>query len=236
MLNREMRITATLALVAVSLLTTAQGQTNSTATNKFDPARWEKDIRAFELADRTNPPPADAVLFVGSSSIRRWTNLTEAFPKHRVYSRGFGGSHLSDSVAFANRIVIPYRPKMVLLYAGDNDLVAGKMPERVFADFQAFVQKVHAALPGTRIAYIAIKPCPAREKLLTEVKVTNRLIADYCRAGKNLDYLDVFTPSLGPDGKGRPELYVNDGLHPNVEGYRVWASVLRPYLDRVDPP
>ena len=105
--------------VALSLSLLAQA-----ATGKKQPPeiRWAKDISAFEAADRTNPPPRDAVLFIGSSSILRWTNLAQAFPGHKVINRGFGGSQLADSVAFVDRIVTPYRPKLVLLYAGDNDI------------------------------------------------------------------------------------------------------------------
>ena len=199
-------------------------------------ARWEKDIRAFEAADKTNQPPQDAILFIGSSSIRRWTNLVQAFPGHQVINRGFGGSQLADSVAFADRIVTPYKPKLVLLYAGDNDIASGKSPEEVLNDFEAFVGKVHAALPGARIGYIAIKPCPAREKFLDRVKTANRLIREYCATNGRLLFIDVFTPMLTAEGRPRAELCIDDGLHPNAQGYELWASLLRPILDKFDAP
>src|SRR5262245_60143394 len=110
-------------------------------------AQWEKAIQAFKASDKTNPPPLNAILFIGSSSIRLWTSLEQDFAGHKVFNRGFGGSHLSDSVAFVDRIVVPYKPKLVLIYAGDNDIASGKSPERVFSDFKNFVQKIHAALP-----------------------------------------------------------------------------------------
>jgi lysophospholipase L1-like esterase len=198
--------------------------------------RWEKDIRAFEAADKTNPPPRNAILFVGSSSIRLWTSAPQAFPGHRILNRGFGGSQLADSVAFADRIVIPYRPKLVVLYAGDNDLASGKSPAQVFGDFQAFVRRIRAALPETRIAYIAIKPCPAREKLLDRVKTTNRLIREYTAVDGRLLFVDVFTPMLTAEGRPRADLYLKDGLHPNAQGYELWASILRPILDKHDAP
>ena len=198
--------------------------------------RWGKDIRAFEEADKTNPPPQDAILFIGSSSIRCWTNVAQAFPGHKAINRGFGGSHLSDSVAFVDRIVTPYKPKLVLLYAGDNDIAAGKSPERVLDDFKAFVGRIHAALPDTHIAYIAIKPCPAREKLLDRVKATNRLIQAYTAGNDRLLFVDVFTPMLAEDGRPRADLYLKDGLHPNPRGYDLWSSILRPILDKYDPP
>ena len=199
-------------------------------------ARWEKEIRAFEAADKIQPPPRDAVLFIGSSSIRRWTNVAQAFPGHTVLNRGFGGSHLSDSVAFADRIVIPYRPSLVLLYAGDNDIAAGKSPERILADFKAFVGRIHSALPATRIAYIAIKPCPAREKYLDRVQATNRLIRDATATDDRLLFVDVFTPMLTKEGRPRADLCIQDGLHPNAKGYALWASLLRPILDKYDAP
>ncbi len=199
-------------------------------------ARWEKDIRAFEAADKTNPPPQDAVEFIGSSSIRLWKNLAQAFPGHKVFNRGFGGSELSDSVAFAHRIVIPYKPRLVVLYAGDNDIAAGKSPERIFSDFKAFVAGIHAALPATHIAYIAIKPCPAREKYLDRVKATNRLIQEYCASDNRLHFLDVFTPMLAQDGRPRADLCIKDGLHPNAQCYELWASIIKPVVDKYDPP
>jgi len=199
-------------------------------------ARWGKDIAAFEAADKTNPPPRGAVLFAGSSSIRLWTNLARSFPGHKVINRGFGGSEVADSVAFADRIAIPYRPRLILLYAGDNDIAAGKSAERVFSDFKAFVNKVEPALPHTHIGYIAIKPCPAREKFLDQVKTANRLIRDYCATNDRLLFIDVFTPMLSVEGRPRPVWFVEDGLHPNAQGYELWASILRPILDQYDPP
>ena len=204
-----------------------------TPTEKQPPeARWEKDIRAFEAADKTNPPPQHAVLFIGSSSIKRWAEVAQAFPGHKVLNRGFGGSQLSDSVAFVDRIVTPYKPKLVLLYAGDNDIASGKSPERVFADFKTFVSKIHAALPDTRIAYIAIKPCPLREKFLDQVKTANRLIQEYTTSDKRLLFVDVFTPMLTKAGRPRADLCIKDGLHPNAQCYELWAALLRPILDQ----
>jgi lysophospholipase L1-like esterase len=208
-----------------------------TAETKPPPeAQWEKDILAFEAADKASPPPQNAILFIGSSSIRLWTNLAQAFPGHQLLNRGFGGSHLSDSVAFVDRIVIPYKPKLVLLYAGDNDIAAGKSPVQVLRDFKAFVGRIRAALPDTRIAYIAIKPCPARQQFLDRVKTTNLLIQNYTASDKRLLFVDVFTPMLTKEGRPRADLCLNDGLHPNPQCYELWATILKPILDKYDPP
>lgn len=204
--------------------------------NQSPEVRWAKELRAFAAADKTNPPPRDAVLFIGSSSIRLWTNVAQAFPEHKVINRGFGGSQVADSVAFVDRIVTPYQPRLILLYAGDNDIAGGKTPETVLSDFKAFVGKIHAALPGTRIAYIAIKPCLAREKFLEQVKTANRLIREYCGTDERLLFADVFTPMLNPEGRPRADLCVKDMLHLNAQGYALWASVLRPIVDKYGGP
>jgi lysophospholipase L1-like esterase len=237
MVNMRIPSSRTLALGLWAVLhLSLAAQTAVTTNPPPGAARWAKDIAAFEAADRINPPPKDAILFVGSSSIRLWTNLAQSFPGHRVVNRGFGGSQLADSVTFADRIVSPYKPKLILLYAGDNDIAGGKSPEQVFSDFKAFAAKVHAALPETPIGYIAIKPCPAREKFLDRVKATNRLIRDYCATDKRLLFVDVFTPMLSPEGRPRKDLVIKDGLHPNAQCYALWASIIRPLLDKYDPP
>jgi len=211
-------------------------RTPAADTNQPHHLQYEPAIRAFEAADRTNPPPHGAVLFIGSSSIRKWTNAPAQFPAHRIINRGFGGSHLSDSVAFAERIVLPYRPRVVVLYAGDNDIATGKSPEAVVADFKNFVAKIHAALPETRIAFLAIKPSPSRMKFIEQQKLTNRLVCDFIAGDPKLAYVDVFTLMLGADGQPRAELFVSDRLHLSDTGYKLWAGIVGPVLDKLDPP
>jgi lysophospholipase L1-like esterase len=193
-------------------------------------ARWEPEIKAFEAADRTNPPPAGGIVFVGSSSIRLWKDLADDFKGLPVINRGFGGSQISDCVFYAARIVLPYRPRQVVLYAGDNDLAAGCSPEKLFEDFQAFVRKVHDALPETQIVFVSIKPSPSRWKLAQQMRTANRLIADFIRTDPRLSFVDVFTPMLDIEGNPRAELYVADKLHMNRQGYAIWASRIQPYL------
>lgn len=194
------------------------------------PNRWEADIKKFEEADRQNPPAKSAVVFVGSSSIRMWKDLAEDFSDTKVINRGFGGSQLADSTYYADRIVIPYQPRMVVLYAGDNDLAAGKTPQQVFEDYKAFVSRVREKLPNAKIAFISIKPSLARVKLMEQMRATNELIRGYAAAGKNLVFIDVFPPMLNQAGQPRPELFIQDGLHMNREGYDIWRKVVAPYL------
>lgn len=192
--------------------------------------RWEAEIRKFEESDRQNPPAAGAVLFVGSSSVRLWQSLAEDFPGVKVINRGFGGSEIADSTFYVERIVVPYRPEMVVLYAGDNDLANGKTPRQVFEDYKAFVSRVRQKLPAAKIAFISIKPSPSRVSLLRSQKEANGLIKEYASHDKGLIFIDVFTPMLGGDGKPRPELFGPDELHMNKEGYRLWKSVIAPQI------
>ncbi|MDP3069597.1 MAG: SGNH/GDSL hydrolase family protein [Opitutaceae bacterium] len=194
------------------------------------PAKWTAAIDKFTQADATRAPAPGGIVFVGSSSIVKWTTLTEDFPGLPVINRGFGGSELEDSLFYADRIVLPYRPRTVVLYAGDNDLNAGKTPERVHADFRAFVAKIHAALPKTKIVFIAIKPSPSRWKNIATIRAANALIAADCAKDPRLAYADIFTPMLGADGQPRPELFVKDMLHINAAGYALWQPVLAPLL------
>ncbi|HSW46442.1 MAG TPA: GDSL-type esterase/lipase family protein [Phycisphaerae bacterium] len=195
-------------------------------------ARWEKEIAAYEAMDRTDHPRTGGVLFIGSSTIRRWKTLEQDFPEHRVINRGFGGSHIVDSTHFAERIIFPYEPRMIFLRAGGNDINAGKSPEQVLADYQAFVAKVHGRLPKTRIVYISISPSPSGWAKRDSFKALNALIERYSRERPYLQYLETFDMVLGPDGLPRDELYVADKLHLNAEGYRLLADRVRPLLPK----
>jgi lysophospholipase L1-like esterase len=191
--------------------------------------RFAADIKKFEEADRLHPPPAGAVVFVGSSSIRLW-KLADSFPGMEVLNRGFGGSHLADSARYADRIVTPYRPRAVVLYAGDNDLADGRTPEQVRDAYRDFVAKVRAKLPKVPIIYIGIKPCESRWKLVDKVKAVNQLIAELQRGDSTQHFVDTFGPMLGADGRPRAELFQADKLHLNAEGYKVWTELLKPLL------
>ena len=197
---------------------------------ELNPTIWEKDIAAFEASDRTNPPPKGAVLFVGSSSIRLWPNLAADFPDWKVIGRGFGGSHIPEATHFADRIIIPYQPSKIVLYAGDNDIAKGRSPEQVFADFKEFVAKVRSALPETKIYYLAIKPSPSRWHLSPQSKEANKLIRRHCTARRNLEYIDIWTPMLGENSQPDPKYFVKDNLHLNKAGYELWAELTRKAL------
>lgn len=194
------------------------------------PERWEKDIQKFERSDRAHPPAKGGVVFVGSSSIRMWKTLADDFPHTPTVRRGFGGSQMADALYYADRIVLPYEPSRVVVYEGDNDLAAGKSPKRVLADYRALVKKIHAKLPKAKIGFIAIKPSLARWKMVDKIEKANALIKNYSAADDRLVYLDIFAPMLNAEGTPRKELFLDDGLHMNANGYAVWTKVLTPFV------
>lgn len=209
-----------LAPTAFAQDTFAQGRANP----------WEADIAAFEAQDKIAPPARGGVVFVGSSSIRLWSTLAQDFPGVATLNRGFGGSEIRDSTRYASRLIAPHKPRLVLLYAGDNDLMNGRTPRQVEKDFVAFVKRVRQQTPDARIAFISIKPSPSRAQLLDQVRDANRRIARAAATLKGVDFIDVFTPMLDAAGQPRPELFVEDMLHLNAEGYRLWTRVVAPYL------
>lgn len=193
-------------------------------------ARWEETIRQFEQWDRKNTFPSDAVLFVGSSSIRLWPTR-ECFGGFAVINRGFGGSQISDVNYYAGRIVLPYKPKVIVFYAGDNDIAAGKNARRVFDDYRKFVKLVHEKLPETRIIYIGIKPSRSRWSLWPAMSEANGMIRDFCAKDARLFYFDSAAPLLGGDGKPNSALFLEDRLHLNDGGYALWTKALRPVIE-----
>ncbi len=195
------------------------------------PESWEETIAKFEASDRQSAVPQGGIVFVGASSIVRW-DLPAYFPDlgARAINRGFGGSLIADSVHFADRVVIPYKPRIVVLYAGDNDVETPVTPEQIAASFTAFDKKVHAALPDTKIIFISIKPSLRRFAFMDKIRRANSLVKTYTTSHPNLDYVDIVPQMLDANGKPRPEMLVADGLHMTAEGYKVWTAALRPHL------
>jgi len=195
-------------------------------------AFWGSQISAYEKADRLNPPKPGVIVFTGSSSIRFWDTLANDMKPLEVINRGFGGSQIAHVNQYASRIVIPYRPRAVVLYAGDNDLSWpwSKSPEQVFGDFKQFVEIIRAKLPETWIYYVSIKPSVLRRSNWGKVKKTNELIAAYIRTQQRVQFIDVHAAMLDAKGKPRAELFRWDGLHMNAEGYALWTSIIKPVL------
>ncbi len=193
------------------------------------PSKWEPDIAKFEKQDAEMPPAKGENLFVGSSSVRMW-KLKESFPEHVCLNRGFGGSQLKDVVQFVDRIVIPCEPRVIVLYAGDNDLAAKRTPEDVHADYRAFVDRVREKLPHTKIVWVAIKPSIKRWEIRDKGQAANAAIRADIETGRGDVYVDIWQPMLGDDGMPRAELYLADGLHLTPAGYAVWNKLVVPHL------
>jgi lysophospholipase L1-like esterase len=210
-----------LLFVSVFIATTPYARA---ADDRF--AKWEPEIQKFEAADKAGMPPKGANLFVGSSSIRLWTNLVESFPKKKIIQRGFGGSTMADALHFADRIVLPYEPKQIFIYEGDNDLANGKEPRVVADEFRELVRKIRTKLPKTKIWFITVKPSPSRAKLEPKARALNAEIEWWARAQDRVGVIDVWTPMMGPDGKPRPDIYVADNLHMNGTGYEIWKNII----------
>jgi lysophospholipase L1-like esterase len=191
--------------------------------------RWEADIRAFEAQDRAAPPAPGGVVFVGSSSIRLW-NLREAFPDLPVLNRGFGGSQMADAARYAERIVIPCKPRVVVVFAGGNDINAGKSPEDVLAAFKDLVGKIHAALPETRVYFISLFPNLKRAAQDPACRRVNELIRAFAKTDSRLGFIDPRPRMEDAEGKARPELLREDGLHLNEEGYKIWNETVGPVI------
>jgi lysophospholipase L1-like esterase len=188
---------------------------------------WEPAIAAFEEQDAKQQPPPGAIVFTGSSSIRMWKSLEADMAPLPVLNRGFGGSHIAHVNQYTDRIVVPYAPRAVVLYAGDNDLAAGsdKTPASVLQDFQRFV-----SLAGVPVYFLAIKPSLARWDRWPLMRQANARIEAWADETERVVYVDVATPMLGADGEPRPELFIVDGLHMSAEGYALWTTVLKPVL------
>jgi lysophospholipase L1-like esterase len=193
--------------------------------------QWHHDMARFAAEDAATAPPRDAFVFTGSSSVRMWRTLAEDFSGKPILNRGFGGSQVREAVHHADRIAIRYRPRMVLLYAGDNEIDAGRSPEHVLHDFRAFVARVRRDLPDTPIAFLAIKPSPLRAGQLPRQQAANALVRREAARLRNVVFIDVATPMLGTDGQPQPGLFLEDRLHMNDQGYALWRAIVAPHLE-----
>ncbi len=194
-----------------------------------DPHRFDDAIAAFEAADKVSMPEPGRVLFLGSSSIRRW-DTAKAFPRIESINRGFGGSQTSDCIFFFDRIVLPYKPKVIVFYEGDNDIGAGKSKEQVVKDFKTFAKMVRDKLPGTKIVYIPIKPSIKRKNLWIEMEFVNQKIEAMASKREDLYYADIATPMLATGSPPDKALFAADGLHLSEKGNALWASVIGPLV------
>lgn len=225
---RPLLLALALALSATSPAGALSPPTPPTVPGQVSNTAWAEDMTRFAQADKANPPPRAGIEFIGSSSIRMWESLDADFPAQPVFNRGFGGSEVRDSTWYADRIVVPYAPCKVFLYAGDNDLNSGRTPTQVRDDVVAFVRRVQRDLPDTVVEYISIKPSPSRAQLLPGIQQANAMIRSALAAMPKTGYTDIYTPMLGADGKPDPALFREDMLHMKPSGYAIWTKALAP--------
>lgn len=224
-ISRHRKLAACLGLLV--LLTAV----NSQAFDYPDPARFEEAMSAFDKEHRETPQPEQAILFIGSSSVRFWNTIHEDMAPLTVVHRGFGGSNMHDALHFIDRAVIKYKPRAVVLYEGDNDVSAhGMSPGLVMENFNAFVGKLRDALPETRLYVLPIKPSIARWDDRAVVQETNGMLESRCAELEACIYIDVATPMLNDSGEPFPGIFVEDDLHMNAAGYDIWEAAIKPVL------
>jgi lysophospholipase L1-like esterase len=222
--------------VSLAILFAAILPGNSSAQTATSENRFEKNVRAYEAADKTNAPPGNAILLVGDSQFYRWQTVHEDLPEYTLINRGIDSFQTSDLVHFADRLVLPYKPRLIVVHVGGNDVHNGKSSEQVLADFKEFVARVRATLPEVPIAFSSLTPGPGRWDEATQRKETNRIIKGYIATQPGLRFIDLWDAMLTPDGKPREDLWVADRIHPNHAGYLVRVKIMRPMLGEPDKP
>jgi len=202
----------------------------SLAQTAFPP--FANDILRFKKQDSIVPPVKNAILFVGSSSFAKWKDVADYFPGYIIVNRGFGGSTLLDVIRYAYDIIVPYQPKQVFIYAGDNDLAEGASVAEVVTRLKTLFQLIRINVPNATMDYISIKPSPSRENLMPKMKEANKQIEAFLKTQKNTGFINVFSPMLNADGQPKPEIFVEDRLHMNADGYAIWKKTILPYLKK----
>jgi len=195
------------------------------------PPFWS-DIQQFRKLDSVQPPPSNAILFVGSSSFTRWTDVQNYFPGYTIVNRGFGGSTLADVLRYEEDVIFKYNPKQILIYCGENDFAASDTvtAATVFDRFKNLFSEIRAVYPEVPVAYISMKPSPSRWNLKEKFMSANNLIENYLKKQKNTQFINVWKPMLASNGKPKKELFVEDNLHMNAEGYAIWQKLIQPVL------
>jgi lysophospholipase L1-like esterase len=214
-------------------LQTASATPLSTAPVR-QPSPFWNEIAEFKHQDSVQRPPSGAILFVGSSSIRKWTNVQSYFPGYTIINRGVGGSTLPDVIRYAGDIIFPYHPKQIVIYCGDNDLASSDSvtATMVFNRFVRLYDLIRSRLKEVDIVYISIKPSPGRQRLMPRMEEANDMIRDFMAKYSHAAFVDVYHPMLTPGGQPIDSFFLVDKLRMNEKGYRTWQQILLPYLDK----
>jgi lysophospholipase L1-like esterase len=239
-------IISMLVAVTVSFLFISCGANKNNAEPDAAVAKppfWN-DIQKFKKQDSLSFPPANAILFIGSSSFTLWKDVQDYFPGYTIINRGFGSSTLPDQIHYANDIIFPYKPKQIVIYCGENDLAFSDTvtAQMVFERFKELFQIIRKKLPAIPVAYISMKPSPSRRHLIPKMREANRLIMDFILSQgpnqllkSNMDpvpasFIDVHSKMLNESGEPIAEIFLDDSLHMNAKGYAIWQKLIQPYL------
>lgn len=195
------------------------------------PPFWN-EIQHFKQEDRLNPPPQHAILFIGSSSFRKWTDVQQYFPRHTIINRGFGGSTLPDVIRYADDIIFPYHPKQIVIYCGDNDAASSSdiTSDSILNRFETLYHLIRSRLPETEITFVSIKPSPSREQFFPVMQLANWKIRQFLKKEPHTSFVDVWHLMLDDHGQPVKSLFGPDMLHMNKTGYEIWAKAIRPDL------
>ncbi len=196
--------------------------------------RFELQVRSYEAGDRARPPPTGAILFAGDSQFFRWKTIHEDLPGYTLINRGIDSFQIEHLVQFADRLVLPYQPRLIVIHAGGNDVHNGKQPARVLADFQAFVARVRVKYPTVPIVFSSITPGPGRWDEAARRVETNRVLREYIATQPDLAFIDLWNAMLTSDGQPREDLWVADRVHPNHAGYLLRVRLTKPFLGAPD--
>lgn len=194
--------------------------------------KFYKEVQAFKKQDSLQFPAPGQVLFIGSSSFTRWTDVQQYFPGVPILNRGFGGSALHHIIYYQDDIIYPYKPSQVVIYCGENDFTddATVITDTVVLRFKRLFYDIRARLPGVPVVFISLKPSPSRMKLMLKYEITNFEIREFLRKQKKTRFIDVYRHMLLPDGRPNGALFVDDSLHMNAQGYKIWQQKLAPVL------
>lgn len=195
-------------------------------------APFHDEIQRFKTEDNLHFPPKHAILFLGSSTFRKWSDVQKYFPGYTIINRGFGGSTFPDAIRYADEIVFPYDPRQVVIYEGDNDVASSDeiTADSVLNRFKTLFYLIRKKLPNTSIAFVSIKPSLSRQKLMPVMANANSLIKNFLKGKKNAAFIDVYHSMLNEDGTPKKDIFIEDGLHMNAKGYAIWQKIIKPYL------
>jgi lysophospholipase L1-like esterase len=193
---------------------------------------FRDDIQAFKKQDSIRFPGKRKILFAGSSSFTKWTDVQDYFPAYPIINRGFGGSSLPDVIRYADDIIFPYQPKQIVIYCGENDFAASDTVsvETVVNRFRQLFSLIRSRYKNVPIAYISMKPSPARKHLMVKMTEANLAIKNFLKNKRKTAFIDVYYKMLKADGTPMDDIFIEDKLHMNAKGYAIWQKAIEPYL------